>query len=248
MLGYKEITLLGQNVNSYGKDLPGDVNFAKLINFLNEVRGDFRLRFMTNHPKDLTEELVKAIAENPHCCHSIHLPIQSGSDRILKLMNRRYTQQDYLDKIEIIKKHIPDCAITTDIMVGFPTETEEDFLETLAVVNKVSFASAFTFVYSRRKGTVADKMDGQIDDETKKQRIMRLVELCNSKTREFSSTYEGKIITVLCEDFDKKKNLYLGRDQYGRMGYFSSEDNRVGEFVDIKVNSSNGISIFGEIV
>ena len=248
LLGYKEITLLGQNVNSYGKDLPGDVNFAKLINFLNEVRGDFRLRFMTNHPKDLTEELVKAIAENPHCCHSIHLPIQSGSDRILKLMNRRYTQQDYLDKVEIIKKYIPDCAITTDIMVGFPTETEEDFLETLAVVNKVSFASAFTFVYSRRKGTVADKMDGQIDEETKKQRIMRLVALCNSKTREFSSTYEGKIITVLCEDFDKKKNLYLGRDQYGRMGYFSSEDNRVGEFVDIKVNSANGISIFGEIV
>lgn len=248
LLGYKEITLLGQNVNSYGKDLGEGVNFAALINLLKEVRGDFRLRFMTNHPKDLNEDLVKAVAENPHCMHAIHLPVQAGSDRVLKLMNRRYTSADYLKKVEIIRKYMPDCAITTDIMVGFPTETEEDFLDTMKLVETVGFSSAFTFVYSRRKGTVADKMEEQIPEDVKKDRIMRLVDLCNEKTREFSQKYLGKTITVLCEDFDKKKGLYMGRDEYGRMGYFKCDKNVVGEFCDIKINSVNGISLYGDLV
>ena len=248
LMGYKEITLLGQNVNSYGKDLEGDINFAKLITMLKEVRGNFRLRFMTNHPKDLTEDLVKAVADNPHCAHLIHLPVQAGSDRILKLMNRRYTSQDYINKVELIRKYMPDCAITTDIMVGFPTETEEDFCDTLNLVKKVGFSSAFTFVYSRRKGTVADKMGDQVPEDVKKDRIMRLVDLCNEQTREYSSNYLGKTITVLCEDFDKKKQMYMGRDEYGRMGYFECENNAIGEFCKIKVTSANGISLFGELV
>ena len=248
LLGYKEITLLGQNVNSYGKDLNDGTNFAKLIDFLQEVRGEFRLRFMTNHPKDLTEELVIAIANNKNCCHAIHLPVQAGSDEILKKMNRRYTSKDYLDKVAIIKKHLPDCAITTDIMVGFPGETEQDFLATLDLVKKVGFASAFTFVYSPRKGTIAAEMPNQIDEAVKKDRIMRLVDLCNEQTRQFSATYLNKEITILCEDYDKKRDLYLGRDQYGRMGYFKSQENLIGEFVTIKVNSATGISLYGDIV
>lgn len=248
LLGYKEVTLLGQNVNSYGKDLDGDVNFASLIDMLSEIRGDFRLRFMTNHPKDLTEDLVKAVANNEHCCHLIHLPVQSGSDRILKLMNRRYTSADYIEKVNLIKKYIPDCAITTDIMVGFPTETEQDFQDTLELVKKVGFSSAFTFVYSRRKGTVADKMEGQVSEDIKKDRIMRLVELCNEQTRIYSAKYLTKTVTVLCEDYDKKKGLYLGRDEYGRMGYFKSDVNLIGELCDINITDVNGISLYGTLV
>lgn len=248
LLGYKEVTLLGQNVNSYGKDLDGDVNFASLIDMLSEIRGDFRLRFMTNHPKDLTEDLVKAVANNKHCCHLIHLPAQSGSDRILKLMNRRYTSADYIEKVNLIKKYIPDCAITTDIMVGFPTETEQDFQDTLELVKKVGFSSAFTFVYSRRKGTVADKMEGQVSEDIKKDRIMRLVELCNEQTRIYSAKYLTKTVTVLCEDYDKKKGLYLGRDEYGRMGYFKSDVNLIGELCDINITDVNGISLYGTLV
>ena len=248
LLGYKEVTLLGQNVNSYGKDLDGDVNFASLIDMLSEIRGDFRLRFMTNHPKDLTEDLVKAVANNEHCCHLIHLPVQSGSDRILKLMNRRYTSADYIEKVNLIKKYIPNCAITTDIMVGFPTETEQDFQDTLELVKKVGFSSAFTFVYSRRKGTVADKMEGQVSEDIKKDRIMRLVELCNEQTRIYSAKYLTKTVTVLCEDYDKKKGLYLGRDEYGRMGYFKSDVNLIGELCDINITDVNGISLYGTLV
>ena len=246
--GYKEITLLGQNVNSYGKDLGDGTNFAALITKLAEIDGDYRLRFMTNHPKDLTEDLVKAVSQNKHCCHHIHLPLQAGSDRILKLMNRKYTSDEYLEKIDIIRKYMPDCAISTDLMIGFPTETEEDFLDTIKVFEKAAFSSAFTFVYSRRKGTVADKMEEQIPDDVKKDRIMRLVAFANEKTRELSDKYVGKTIKILCEDFDDKKAMYLGRDEYGRMGYFASDKNVIGEFVNISVSEANGISLYGQIV
>ncbi|MBO4573250.1 MAG: tRNA (N6-isopentenyl adenosine(37)-C2)-methylthiotransferase MiaB [Clostridia bacterium] len=247
MSGYKEITLLGQNVNSYGKDLGDGTDFATLIEKLSEIKGDYRLRFMTNHPKDLTEKLINAVAKNEHCCHQIHLPLQSGSDRILKLMNRHYDSADYLREIEMIKKYMPDCAVSTDLMIGFPSETEEDFLDTLKMCEKVGFSSCFTFVYSRRRGTPADKMPDQVPDDVKKDRIMRLVECTNEKTRQFSSRYVGKTVRILCEDIDKKKNMYIGRDEYGRMGYFPSSRNVIGEFVDMKVTSANGISLFGEI-
>ena len=246
--GYKEITLLGQNVNSYGNDLKTGESFAALIEKLNEIEGDYRLRFMSNHPKDLTEEVVKAIANNPHCCHLIHLPVQSGSDRVLKLMNRRYTVADYLKKVEMIKKIIPDCAVSTDIMIGFPSETEEDFLDTLKLVETVGYSYAFTFVYSRRKGTVADRMEDQVDEAVKKDRILRLVEKQNALTKAGSNNCVGKTLRILVEDKDEKRGGYMGRDEYGKMAYFPCGSNCIGQFVDVKITKAEGISLIGEIV
>ncbi len=245
--GYKEITLLGQNVNSYGNDLDG-VDFAMLIDEISKIEGKFRLRFMTNHPKDLSEKLVKAIAKSDKTCKSVHLPVQAGSNRILKLMNRKYSREDYLAKIELLKKYIPDIAITTDIMVGFPTETEEEFLDTVDLVKKVGFAGAFTFIYSRRKGTPADKMDGQIPENISKDRIMRLIELQNTVNRKHSEIYQDKTIEILCEGFDEKKQMYLGRDTYGRMAYFKADSDLIGQFVNVKITSTGGISLLGELI
>lgn len=246
--GYKEITLLGQNVNSYGNDLKTGENFAKLIEKLGEIEGEYRLRFMSNHPKDLTEELVKAIAENKRCCHAVHLPVQAGSDRILKLMNRRYTVEDFMKKVDLIRKYMPDCAISTDIMIGFPTETKEDFLQTLDLVKKVDFISAFTFVYSRRKGTPADRMDGQIDEATKKDRITRLVALQNDISRNNSAKAVGETLEILCEDKDERRGLYMGRDEYGRMAYFPCEQSPIGKFLKVKILRAEGMSLIGEII
>ncbi len=245
--GYKEITLLGQNVNSYGKDC-GEYDFADLIAKISSIDGKFRLRFMTNHPKDLSEKLVKTIAENSKICKSIHLPIQSGSNHILKLMNRKYTREDYLDKIELLRKYIPNISITTDIMVAFPQETEADYLDTVDIVNRVKYAGAFTFVYSKRDGTPAAKMDGQIDEKTAKHRIIELISLQNSINANSSKAYENKTIEVLCEGFDEKKKKYLGRDEFGRMAYFSSNANVVGEFVQVKIIKAGGISLQGELI
>lgn len=245
--GYKEITLLGQNVNSYGHDLD-NADFPSLIRKISEINGKFRLRFMTNHPKDLSEELVKAIAESDKTCLSFHLPVQAGSDRILKLMNRRYTAEDYLKKVEMLRKYLPDVAITTDVMVGFPTETEEDFDCTYDLMKKVGFAGAFTFVYSPREGTPAARMDGQIDEETSKKRIMKLIELQNAENRRQSKEYLGKTIEILCEGYDKKKKKYLGRDERGRMAYFNGDESVLGNFVNVKITATGGMSLLGEIV
>lgn len=245
--GYKEITLLGQNVNSYGNDL-GDVDFADLITEISKIDKKFRLRFMTNHPKDLSEKLVIALSKSDKVCKSIHLPIQAGSNRILKLMNRKYTRENYFEKIDILRKYIPDIAITSDIMVGFPTETEEDFLDTIDVVNRIGFSGAFTFVYSRRKGTPADKMEGQIDEAVSKERIMKLIDLQNSINRSQSEKYINKVVEVLCEGYDEKKNMYLGRDTYGRMLYFEGNESDLGEFVLVKVLTAGGISLMGQKV
>ena len=245
--GYKELTLLGQNVNSYanGSD---DIRFPALLEKIAAIDGKFRLRFMTSHPKDFSEELAKAIASNGKICRCVHLPVQSGSDRILKAMNRKYTSADYLKKIEILKKYVPDCAVTTDLIVGFPGETDEDFKATLNLVKEVGYSSAFTFVYSRREGTVAAKMPDQVPEEVCKERIMELVALVNSLTREHSAKYVGKTCEILCEGYDDKRGLFLGRDEYGRMGYFASEKNIIGEFVNMFVEEANGVSLMGKIV
>ncbi|HBN13028.1 MAG TPA: tRNA (N6-isopentenyl adenosine(37)-C2)-methylthiotransferase MiaB, partial [Clostridiales bacterium] len=245
--GYKEITLLGQNVNSYGNGTD-DLSFPQLLEKIAAIDGKFRLRFMTSHPKDFSEELAKVIAENPKICRQVHLPVQSGSDTILKAMNRKYTSADYLKKIEILKKYVPDCAVTTDLIVGFPGETEEDFKATMELVKRVDYSSAFTFVYSRRNGTVAANMPNQIPEEISKDRIMRLVELVNTLTREHSKKYVGSTVEILCEGYDDKKKMYLGRDEYGRMGYFESDKDVLGEFVDIKITNANGVSLIGEKV
>lgn len=245
--GYKEITLLGQNVNSYGNG-GADIPFYELLEKVALIDGNFRLRFMTSHPKDFSEELVKVVAKYPKICHCLHLPAQSGSDSILAAMNRRYTSADYLRKVDILKKYVPDCAITTDIIVGFPSETEEDFKATLELVKKVDFASAFTFVYSRREGTKAALMPDQIPEDVCKRRIMELVELVNAQTRAHSAKFVGQTVEVLCEDFDAKRGLYLGRNEYGRMVYFASENDELGNFVKVKVNEANGVSLFGDKV
>lgn len=244
--GYKEITLLGQNVNSYGKDLY-NTDFASLLRRVSAIDGDFRLRFMTNHPKDLTEDLVRAIKESEKAARSVHLPVQAGSDRVLKLMNRHYTREEYLEKIFLLRKYMPDIAITTDIMVGFPTETDADFNDTLSLVKEIRFSSAFTFVYSPRIGTPAAKMAGQIPEDVSKDRIMKLIDLQNTITREQSKLYVGKTIRVLCEGFDEKKKKYLGRDTYGRMAYFAGK-NLIGKFVNVKITKAGGMSLLGELI
>lgn len=245
--GYKEITLLGQNVNSYGKDLKDGSSFSSLLDEIGKLEGKFRLRFMSNHPKDLTEEVVEAIERNPHACKAIHLPVQSGSDRILKEMNRRYTVEDYLGKVAKIRDIIPNCAITTDIIVGFPTETEKEFEDTVSLVEKVRYDGAFTFVYSPREGTKAAAMDGQIPADIKKDRIMRLVDIQNEINREESSKYVGRTVEILFEDYDEKKEKYMGRDERGRMAYCEYPENVVGKFAEVEITSTGGMSLIGKI-
>lgn len=243
--GYKEITLLGQNVNSYcGAD---GTRFYELLDEVATVAEGVRIRFMTSHPKDFSAELVCVMKAHSNICKLLHLPAQSGSNRILSLMNRRYTREKYLEHIAHLRREIPECAVTTDLIVAFPTETEEEFCETLSLVKEADFSSAFTFVYSPRTGTKAAQMEGRISEEIAKDRIMRLIDCVNENTRKMSARYVGKTVRVLCEDYDEKRSLYLGRDEYGRMGYFTSEKNRVGEFVEIKVDRASGISLFGSV-
>ncbi len=246
--GYKEITLLGQNVNSYNSDGQGGMSFPELLDRCARIEGKFRLRFMTSHPKDFTKELALVMQKHEKICNLLHLPVQAGSDRILTLMNRRYTREKYMSEIKMLRELIPNCAVTTDLIVGFPTETEEDFLQTLSLVKEADFSSAFTFVYSPRTGTKAAQMEGRIPEEVSKGRIMRLVEAVNENTRLKSLEYVGKVTEILCEDYDEKKGLYLGRNEAGRMGYFASEKNVIGEFVNLKVDHANGISLFGTII
>ena len=245
--GYKEITLLGQNVNSYNSDGQGGMSFPELLDRCARIEGKFRLRFMTSHPKDFTKELALVMRKHDKICNLLHLPVQAGSDRILTLMNRRYTREKYMSEIKMLRELIPNCAVTTDLIVGFPTETEEDFLQTLSLVKEADFSSAFTFVYSPRTGTKAAQMEGRIPEEVSKERIMRLVDAVNENTRLKSMEYVGKVTEILCEDYDEKKGLYLGRNEAGRMGYFASEKNVIGEFVDLNVERANGISLFGTL-
>ena len=189
--GYKEITLLGQNVNSYGKGLEEDIDFAGLLRKVNEVKGLERVRFMTSHPKDLSDDVIMAIKECDKLCEQVHLPVQSGSSRILKEMNRHYDREYYLDLVKKIKSEIPDVTLTTDIIIGFPGETEEDFLDTLSLCEEVGYDSAFTFIYSRRNHTPADKMENQIPDDIKHDRFNRLVEAINKKVVIKNKEYEG---------------------------------------------------------
>ena len=245
--GYKEITLLGQNVNSYGTD-GLDVNFAQLLDMMASIDGKFRLRFMTSHPKDFNEEVVKVMQKHRKIMRLIHLPVQSGSNDVLKAMNRRYTREKYLEEIEMLRRYFPEAEVTTDIIVGFPGETEEDYLLTEDLVRRVNYASAFTFVYSKRQGTKAATMENQIPEDVQKDRIMRLVELVNSLTRKKSEGYLGREIEILCEDYDEKKGFYLGRDEFGRMGYFKSDIDEIGNFVTLKITKANGISLYGEKV
>ncbi len=246
--GFKEITLLGQNVNSYGNDLSDGTNFASLLKEIDKIGGKFRVRFMTSHPKDLTEEVVDIIAGSNKICNNIHLPVQAGSDKVLKDMNRKYTREKYISLVEMIKSKIPGVGITTDIMVGFPTETQEDFLQTMDLVKQCRFSNAFTFIYSPRQGTVATKMP-QLSYSVKQSRIMELIKLQNSITKELSNDYKGKTYEILVEDFSPKLEGYVcGRTDCGRLVTFKGDKNIIGEFVNVEIQSAKSASLFGKIV
>ena len=247
--GYKEITLLGQNVNSYGNDVPDEnVNFANLLREVAKIDGKFRIRFMTSHPKDLTEDVVKAIRDNDKICNNIHLPIQAGSNSVLKNMNRRYTREHYLGLIDMIRRYLPDCGITTDIMVGFPYETEEDFLDTMDIVEKVRFSTAFTFMYSVRKGTKAAEMP-QIPYEIKQNRIKRLIARQNEITEEISKDYVGNVYEILVEGMQEKKNGYVvGRTESGRLVSAKGDESMIGEFKNVKITAVKNAQLLGEIL
>ena len=248
--GYKEITLLGQNVNSYGNDFSDrpEVNFANLLKAVSEIPGKFRIRFMTSHPKDLTEEVVDVIASSDKIMNNIHLPVQAGSDAVLKKMNRKYDRAHYLALIDMIKTKLPGVGITTDILVGFPTETEQDFLDTLDLVRKVRYSNAFTFIYSVRKGTAAATMP-QIDYQTKRRRITELIALQNEITKQLSEEYIGNVYEVLIEDVNKKyKNAVCGRTESGRLVSCVGDPSLIGTFQNILITEARSASLFGKIV
>lgn len=245
--GYKEITLLGQNVNSYGNDIPDETCFASLLKKINQIEGEFRIRFMTSHPKDMSEDVIDVIANSSKICNNIHLPIQSGSNSVLQRMNRRYTREKYLSIIDYINKKIPNCGITTDIMVGFPGETDQDFEDTIDIVKKVRFQGAFTFVYSMRKGTKAYSME-QVDENVKKRRIVQLVDLQNDIVKQESEKLIGKSFRVLCEDVYPKKDGYCcGRTDSGRLVNFECPQNKIGTFCNVKITSTRASALIGKL-
>ena len=247
--GYKEITLLGQNVNSYGKGLEEDVDFAKLLRMINEIEGLERVRFMTSHPKDLTLDVIMAIKECDKLCEQIHLPVQSGSNSILKKMNRHYTREYYLDLVKKIKEEIPGVTLTTDIIVGFPGETEEDFQETLELVKEVGYSSAFTFIYSRRNNTPADMMLNQVSEEDKHHRFNRLVAAVNERVIAQNKAEEGNILEVLVEGNSKNDAEKLtGRTRTGRLVNFTGEGINAGDIVNVKITRAQNFSLIGEVV
>jgi len=245
--GVKEITLLGQNVNSYkGTE---EIGFTELIYMLNEVEGIERIRFMTSHPKDLSDKLISAYSECKKLCNHIHLPVQSGSSKILASMNRKYTKEEYLELIEKVKKTSPEIAITTDIIVGFPGETEADFEETLDLVRQVEFDSAFTFLYSIRKGTPAENYEDQIPEEIKHKRFNRLVDMLNEITLKKNKAYEGRKEKVLVEGLSKtNKEVYTGRTESFKLVNFESATDVSGKVVDINITEGKTFNLFGKLV
>lgn len=242
--GVKEIMLLGQNVNSYHGE--GDVDFADLLYQLNQIEGLERIRFMTSHPKDLSDKLIQAFKDCDKLCRNIHLPVQSGSSRILKAMNRRYTKEQYLNLVNRLKDAVPGITMSTDIIVGFPGETEEDFAETLDLVETVGYDSAFTFLYSIRKGTPAEKYEEQIPEEIKHERFNRLVDLVNSISAEKNSAYVGRTEKVLVEGPSKTgSRTFAGRTDGFKLVNFRGDESMVGKIIDVRITKSNTFSLEG---
>ena len=247
--GYKEIILLGQNVNSYGKGLSEEETFANLLQNICDIEGDFIIRFVSPHPRDFTDDVIDVIAKNPKIARSLHLPLQSGSTRVLKLMNRGYSKEQYIALAEKIKERIPRVSLTADIIVGFPGETEEDFLDTLDVVKQIQFENSFMFMYSIRKGTKAATMENQIDDKVKKERLQRLIEVQNACSLAESKTYLGKVERVLVEGESKKnKEVLSGRTSTNKIVLFRGDKSLEGKFVNVKINDCKTWTLYGEIV
>lgn len=243
--GYKEITLLGQNVNSYGNTFQnGKNNFAELLKEVDKIDGNFIIKFLTSHPKDLSEEVVKVIAESRHISHMIHLPVQCGSDRILKLMNRNYTIEHYLKTIDMIKSYLPDVNLSTDIIVGFPTETEEDFEKTLDLIKKVRYNTLFGFIYSKRTGTPAEKMDGQVPMQVKRERVNKLLDLQRQIEKEKFQQYIGKTLKVLMTD--RKQGKVFGKTDCGINVIINNVEEFKVDFVNVKINEIKNTKLIGD--
>ena len=247
--GVVEVMLLGQNVNSYGKNLENPISFAKLLTMVEEVEGIERIRFMTSHPKDLSDELIEVMAHSKKICKHLHLPVQSGSSRILKLMNRKYTKEHYLTLVDKIRTAVPDIAITTDIIVGFPGETEEDFLETLDIVRKVRYDSAFTFIYSKRTGTPAATMEDQVPEDVVKDRFDRLLKEVQTIAAEVCAVHEGTIQEVLVESVsDHDDHMVTGRLSNNILVHFQGDASMIGDYVNVKLDQCKGFYYIGEQV
>jgi tRNA-2-methylthio-N6-dimethylallyladenosine synthase len=246
--GYKDITLLGQNVNSYGGDLGGGTDFADLLRLLNGIPGDFRIRFMTSHPKDATEKLFRAMAECEKCAKHLHLPVQAGSDRVLRAMNRGYDGKTYLDKVALARRLMPELVLTTDIIVGFPGETEEDFEDTLRLVETARFDAMFTFLYSKRVGTPAADMPDPVSREEKQRRFDKLLLLANAISAEKHAAYEGKTLRVLIDGTASGGEYNLaGRTDGGRLVHLQGDPALAGSFRWVRITRGNIWALFGEI-
>ena len=246
--GVVEVMLLGQNVNSYGKNLKEPVTFAQLLEEVEKIEGLERIRFMTSHPKDLSDELIEVMGRSKKICKHLHLPLQSGSSRILKIMNRRYDKEKYLELVAKIRNAVPDISLTTDIIVGFPGETEEDFQDTLDVVEKCDFDSAFTFIYSKRSGTPAAKMENQVPEDVVKDRFDRLLALVQEKGRKASSRFEGTVQEILVEEESREKGIFTGRTEYNLLVHFPGCQDLIGKYVKVKLDTCKGFYYFGTLV
>ena len=246
--GVTEVMLLGQNVNSYGKTLKDPVTFAQLLEKVEQIEGLKRIRFMTSHPKDLSDELIEYMSKSRKVCHHLHLPMQSGSSRILKIMNRRYDKEKYLNLVEKIRKAIPDISLTTDIIVGFPGETEEDFQETLDVVAKCGYDTAFTFLYSKRSDTPAAAMENQVPQDVAKERFNRLLALVQQEGRTRSSRFEGSVQEVLVEEESKEKGIFTGRTEYNLLVHFPGSADLLGKYVKVSLDECHGFYYMGSLV
>ena len=247
--GCSEISLLGQNVNSYGKDLNTDIDFADLMRMVNDIEGVERIRFMTSHPKDLSDKLINTIAECDKVCKQLHLPFQAGSDRILKQMNRHYTKAEYLAKIEKVKKAVPNISLSTDVIVGFPTETNEDFEETLDVLRKVEFDNIFSFIYSRREGTPAAKLDFVLTDEEIHKNFNRLLEVQNEISLKKNKEYVRRIERILVDGVSKTNTEMLsGRCDSSKIVNFKGTDDLIGKYINVRITEAHTWSLNGELI
>jgi len=243
--GVKEIHLIGQNVTAYGKDL-GDVKFWELLHAVANIEGVERIRFTTGHPRDLDEDIIKAMADIPQICEYLHLPIQAGSDRILKAMDRGYTQKEYLEKIDLLKKYIPNIALSTDIIVGFPGETYEDYLETIKVLKTVEYDQVFSFKYSPRPGTPAAEMEQTEDPKEISKRLNDLIQLQKEISMKKNLQYEGKTVEVLVEE--EKDGKLVGRSRTNKLVYFEGGNNLLGKLVNVKITKANRYSLEGNVI
>lgn len=246
--GTREVTLLGQNVNSYGKTLETPVTFAELLKAVSEIEGLRRIKFMTSHPKDLSKDVLEVMATHDNISKYLHLPVQAGSNRLLNAMNRNYTRESYLEIIDYARKKMPEVTISTDLIIGFPGETEEDVEDTIDLIKRVKYDSAFTFIYSQRKGTPADEMENQIDDDVKHERFNRVLAALNEIIVEKNMAMKNEVVEILVEGESKKENTLTGRTDGNRLVHFHGGPELIGQFVRVKITNPKKFSLSGELV